>query len=118
MNRSMVHSQQRGPAGFATAHGWARLTFTQRTIDVPLPLKTERFKHSKRVSAQITPLGQLLVKLRKETGLTQKEMARKADIPRKWLGRWERGRAKPDQAQWSKLAAILYLPAELNLKQQ
>jgi transcriptional regulator with XRE-family HTH domain len=78
---------------------------------VSLPTKTEQFRLSKPLSAEISTLGQLLVGHRKEAYLTQKEVAQKTGIPRKWVGRWERGRAMPDQAQWSKLAIVLKLPA-------
>jgi ribosome-binding protein aMBF1 (putative translation factor) len=89
------------------------LTFTQRTIDVPLATKTEAFSHSKPVSVGLRTIGQLLVESRKKSDLTQKQMAEKVGFPRKWLGRWERDRAIPDQAQWSKLATILALPVAI-----
>jgi DNA-binding transcriptional regulator YiaG len=100
-------------AGFAAAHGLARLTFTQRTTDVRLPTKAEAFDQSNLLPPRIKTVGRLLVDYRRQMGLTQKQVAGKAGIPRKWLGRWERGRAMPDQARWSTLAAILNLPGEL-----
>jgi DNA-binding XRE family transcriptional regulator len=103
------------PAGFAAAHGLARLTFTQRTIEVPLPTKTGQFTLSKPLPARISTLGHLLVGRRKEARLTQKDVAKKTGIPRKWVARWERGRAMPDQAQWTKLATILPLPPDSKL---
>jgi ribosome-binding protein aMBF1 (putative translation factor) len=96
-------------AGFAAAHGLARLTFTQRTTDVHLATKTKPLSRCNPVSARIETVGQLLVKRRKHAGLTQKITAAKVGIPRKWLGRWERGRALPNQAQWSNLAKVLEL---------
>jgi ribosome-binding protein aMBF1 (putative translation factor) len=89
----------------------ARLTFTQRTIDVPLATKTEYLKPDKPIPVEIKTLGQLLIGRRTEAGLTQKELAGKAGIPRKWVGRWERGRAIPNHAEWSKLGSVLTLPA-------
>jgi ribosome-binding protein aMBF1 (putative translation factor) len=88
----------------------ARLTFTQRTVDVPLATKTEVFRRCKPVSAGNMTFGQRLVEYRKERGFTQKEVAEKTGIPRKWLGRWERGRAMPNEVEWQTLAKVLKLP--------
>jgi len=85
--------------GFATAHGLARLTFTQRTIDVPLATKTEVFSLSKPVSIGIQTIGRLLVERRKKVGFDSGGNGTKSRYSRKWLGRWERGRAVPNQAQ-------------------
>jgi hypothetical protein len=49
------------PAGFAAAHGRARLTFTQRTIDVPFSIKTEAFGQSKPVSCEIKTISHFRV---------------------------------------------------------
>ena len=98
---------------FAAAHGLARLTFTQRTFEMPLPIKTEIVSQIKSLPTGTQTLSQLLVARRQVTGLTQKQLAGKLGIPRKWLGRWERGRAIPAQAQWSRLATVLKLPGEL-----
>jgi len=86
----------------------ARLKFTQRTIEVVLPQKPEKFSHRN----VIVPgtIGGLIVTARKNRGLTQKQLAAKASIRRQWLGRWERNRSIPDQAQWTKLATIIALP--------
>jgi transcriptional regulator with XRE-family HTH domain len=80
---------------------------------VPLATKTEAFKPSKPISGGNKSIGDLLVACRKERGFTQKEVAGKSGIPRKWVGRWERGRAIPDHAEWSKLAMVLKIPLAL-----
>jgi DNA-binding XRE family transcriptional regulator len=87
------------------------LTFTQRTIDVPLVTKTGGFRHGNSLLPQMKgTIGDLIIAYRKEAGLTQRQLAVKAGIARKWLGRWERGRAMPNEAQWSQLATVLHFP--------
>jgi DNA-binding transcriptional regulator YiaG len=71
------------------------------------------FDHDKPIPTASNAFGKLLVASRKKVGLTQKKAAETAGIPRKWVGRWERGRAIPGQTQWSKLATVLNLPTEL-----
>jgi hypothetical protein len=63
---------------FSLAHGLARLTFTQRTIEGPLPIKTRVFKSDKPIRVEIQAVGALLVARRMETGFTQREVAGKA----------------------------------------
>jgi transcriptional regulator with XRE-family HTH domain len=91
----------------------ARLTFTQRTIEVPLAIKPKEFRDGKSIAAVVNSAGKQLVAGREEGGLTQTQLAEKTGIPRKWIGRWERGRAMANQAQWNKLATVLDLPTEL-----
>ena len=44
---------------------------------------------------------------RKQAGLTQQELAAATGLPRYWLGRWERNRAVPNEAQYQKLSHLL-----------
>ena len=97
-------------AGFAAAHGLAHLTFTQRSIHSVFPIKADIFKVSKPDQGRSKTLGDLLVACRKKAGLTQRELALVAQIPRKWLGRWERNRAVPTQEDLDRLFRALKLP--------
>src|ERR1043166_1088348 len=74
------------PAGFAAAHGLARLTFTQRTVEASLPTKTETVSHGKSNPLVVGTVGHTIIARRQTAGLTQKQLARRAGIPRKWLG--------------------------------
>jgi hypothetical protein len=51
----------------------ARLTFTQRTIDVLLGTKPKEIRDGKRIPIAINTVGELLVASRKEAGLTQRD---------------------------------------------
>ena len=97
-------------AGFAAAHGLAHLTFTQRSIRAVLPIKAGVLRKDKPVPATPQTLGDLLVACRKEAGLKQKELALATQIPRKWLGRWERNLAVPSQEDLTRLSQFLKLP--------
>jgi DNA-binding transcriptional regulator YiaG len=112
-SEEMVHSQQRLPAGFAAAHGLARLTFTQRTIEAPLLPHNQRLWRNN-VLKSVETVGRVIVAKRKQFGLTQRQLAQKAAIPRKMLGRWERNRSVPTSAEWRTLAEILNLPEASN----
>jgi ribosome-binding protein aMBF1 (putative translation factor) len=94
-------------AGFAAAHGLARLTFTQRTIEAALPSQNQRLWRNNVLQNHVQTIGRMIVASRKQVGLTQRQLAQKVAIPRKSIGRWERGRAIPNRAQWGKLAATL-----------
>jgi DNA-binding transcriptional regulator YiaG len=96
-------------AGFAAAHGWARLTFTQRTIEAPLPPQNQQLWPTQVLSDSTQTAAYVIVNNRKNLGLTQRQLAAAAGIPRKWLGRWERGRALPTENEWCKLAVALNL---------
>jgi DNA-binding XRE family transcriptional regulator len=75
-----------------------------------LPSKTEVSRHEKPIPAAINTIGDLLVVHRKKAGLTQEQLAQISGIHRQWLGRWERGRALPDAANWSRLQKLLNMP--------
>lgn len=63
-------------------------------------------------------MGQLIQSLRKEKGLTQKQLADLLNITDKAVSKWERDIACPDTATLPKLADILEIPIEslLNAK--
>lgn len=52
-------------------------------------------------------LGDIIVKLRKEKGMTQQELANKLHITDKAVSKWERNLSYPDITSISKLANIL-----------
>jgi ribosome-binding protein aMBF1 (putative translation factor) len=93
----------------APVNGLAHWTFTQRTIHVVLPNKTEVFRHEKHFPTGT--LGDLIRVRRKEAGLTREQLSKAAGIPIYWLGRWERDRSLPNQAEWVRLEKILKFPA-------
>lgn len=57
-------------------------------------------------------MGQLIKSLRKEKGLTQKQLADLLNITDKAVSKWERDIACPDTATLPKLADILEIPVE------
>lgn len=63
-------------------------------------------------------MGELISTLRREKGMTQKELADQLHITDKAVSKWERGAAYPDTQLLSKLAAILDVSVEelLNAK--
>jgi transcriptional regulator with XRE-family HTH domain len=72
-------------------------------------MKAPRFYHGKPFPTGT--LGDVIRAQRIEAGLTQKQLATASGVPRYWLGRWERDRALPNQAQWVSLGKVLKLPA-------
>ena len=52
-------------------------------------------------------LGQLILQLRKEKGLTQQEIAAHLNISNKTVSKWECGKGAPDVSLWEGLSAIL-----------
>lgn len=52
-------------------------------------------------------VGQLILQLRKEKGLTQQQLADRLQISNKTVSKWERGLGCPDVALWDGLAAVL-----------
>ena len=52
-------------------------------------------------------LGQLILQLRKEKGLTQREIAAQLNISNKTVSKWECGKGAPDVSLWEGLSAIL-----------
>ncbi|TAL05651.1 MAG: XRE family transcriptional regulator [Verrucomicrobia bacterium] len=93
----------------------AHLTFTQRSIRTILPNKSRIRNDGKLFSTKPSTLGSLLVAKRKEAGLTQSALAKATQIPRKWLGRWERNRAVPSEEELSKVSQILKLSNSVTL---
>lgn len=57
-------------------------------------------------------MGEIISTLRKEKGMTQKELAVKLDITDKAVSKWERDVAFPDTATIPKLAQILEVSVE------
>jgi DNA-binding transcriptional regulator YiaG len=90
----------------------AHWIISQRTIHVVLAPKSSILRPEKPLPTAIKTLGDFLLAHRKAAGLTQEKAAELAGIHRQWLGRWERGRALPSPADWSKLRTVLALPAE------
>lgn len=52
-------------------------------------------------------VGKLILQLRKEKGLTQKQVADRLNISNKTISKWERGLGCPDVSLWKELSAIL-----------
>ena len=52
-------------------------------------------------------LGQLILQLRKEKGLTQQEVATQLNISNKTVSKWECGKGAPDISLWEGLSVIL-----------
>ena len=57
-------------------------------------------------------IGDLIVKKRKERGLTQAELGTMLGISGKAVSKWERGLSKPCEEHWERLVALLGLPVE------
>jgi transcriptional regulator with XRE-family HTH domain len=74
-----------------------------------LPNKSRIRNDEKLYSGMSSTLGGSLVAKRKEAGLTQSALAKATQIPRKWLGRWERNRAVPSEEELSKLSQFMEL---------
>jgi transcriptional regulator with XRE-family HTH domain len=59
-------------------------------------------------------LGQAVAERRQELGLTQEELALRADLHQRWISNVENGRRNPSYASLRRLAAGLQLrPSEL-----
>ena len=54
-----------------------------------------------------TDTGALIAQLRKEQGLTQKQLAEQLHISDRTISKWERGMSVPDSEQLIKIAVIL-----------
>lgn len=52
-------------------------------------------------------VGQLILQLRREKGLTQQQVADQLHISNKAVSKWERGRGCPDVSLWENLAKVL-----------
>jgi DNA-binding transcriptional regulator YiaG len=89
----------------------AHWTFTQRTIHAVLPIKAPVAQHKKPFPTGT--LGDLIRAQRIEAGLTQRQLATATGVPRYWLGRWERNRSFPNNAEWFNLSKVLRLPTRL-----
>jgi DNA-binding transcriptional regulator YiaG len=87
----------------------AHWTFTQRTIHIVLPIKAPVAQHKKPFPTGT--LGDLIRAQRIKAGLTQRQLSTASGIPRYWLGRWERDRSFPNQAELIMLGKVLKLPA-------
>ena len=51
--------------------------------------------------------GGLIFQLRREKGLTQRQLAEKLGVSDKAISKWERGMGLPDPVYWDKLSALL-----------
>jgi len=58
-------------------------------------------------------VGDSIRAARKQAGMTQEQLAQATGISRYWLGRWERDRAMPTDAEWLVLATVLQLDSSL-----
>jgi len=59
-------------------------------------------------------LGKYLVNLRKEKGLTQKEVARQIGVTEQAVSKWERGIGTPDIGLWNNICLVFGIePIEL-----
>jgi DNA-binding transcriptional regulator YiaG len=105
----MARSKLKAQWPLAPARCLAHWTFTQRTLHVVLPNKTQVLRHEKHFPTG-TP-GDLIRARREEAGLTREQLSRATGIPIHWLGRWERDRSFPNQAEWISLGKILKLSA-------
>lgn len=62
----------------------------------------------------LTKLGAFIVSLREESGITQKELAKRIDVKTKLVAMWEKGVCPPRADKISNLASVLGVrPAEL-----
>ena len=52
-------------------------------------------------------IGQLILQLRKEKGLTQQKLANQLNVTNKAVSKWECGNGVPDVSLWEKLSEIL-----------
>lgn len=59
-----------------------------------------------------TSMGEMIAAIRKEKGMTQKELADQLGITDKAVSKWERNIAYPDTATIPKLAQLLGIPVE------
>ena len=57
-------------------------------------------------------IGQLIYTLRKEKGMTQKQLADALFLSDRTISKWERGIGCPDIALLPQLAALLEIPIE------
>jgi len=69
--------------------------------------QNQRLWRNNVLQTQFQSVARMIVVGRKEIGHTQRQLAHKTAIPRKSLGRWERGRAVPSSEEWRKVAAVL-----------
>jgi len=90
----------------APARCLAHWTITQRTIHVNLGMKPPVLAREK-PNLTGTVGGSIRI-ARRQLDMTQEQLAQAAGISRYWLGRWERSRALPTEAQWLTLATVLW----------
>lgn len=57
-------------------------------------------------------MGEIISTLRKERGMTQRELAEKLNVTDKAVSKWERGLSCPDVSSLPKLAEVLGVPVE------
>jgi transcriptional regulator with XRE-family HTH domain len=72
-------------------------------------MKAPRFYHGKPFPTGT--LGDKIRAARTDARLTRHQLSAATGLPLYWLGRWERDRALPNQAQWSSLGKVLKLQA-------
>lgn len=54
-----------------------------------------------------TKIGQLILQLRKEKGMTQLQLAEQLKISNKTVSKWETGNGAPDVSLWEELSTVL-----------
>ena len=89
----------------------AHWTITQRQIHVILASKSSVLRHEKPILTET--VGNVILAARKQAGLTQEKLSGLTGIHRQWLRRWERGRARPTLAEWTRLGGVVNLPGIL-----
>jgi ribosome-binding protein aMBF1 (putative translation factor) len=85
----------------------AHWTITQRTIRVILTKKTKDSRQKE--LRQAGTVGAAICTAHLQSGLSRETIAEATGIPVYWLGRFERNRCSPTEAQWSRLQATLQL---------
>lgn len=68
------------------------------------------------MAVNVRAMGALIHNLRKEQGLTQAELARRARVSRKWLNELERG--KPEAQLWMVIDVLNELGYDLEIEKR
>lgn len=68
------------------------------------------------MAVNVRAMGALIHNLRKEQGMTQAELARRAQVSRKWLNELERG--KPEAQLWMVIDVLNVLGYDLEIERR